>query len=314
MPDVQIDPIEAVAARYPRAAQVVRQMYATSARLLIGQVETLIDRRADAFWAEAERLIGLADAVGGSPLEALLEYTVAYLKEQARYLATREYSHSDFETVRREVYDNSEVMERFYLQGLMLTHAFWPIHFDIHEFFRRQFLPLVPPEGLGAEIGYGHGLYLLDVLAARPGATTRSYDISRCSQNYARRLLRAGGIAESRFDLEIGDVREPLPLDDQSCDWLIFAEVLEHIPDPGFALRELRRCLKPGRPLFATTVIDSNALDHLYQFEDVPAVRALLNDTGFEIVADKTLAVRDYDEKARDPSIDVVFVCIPEDR
>lgn len=299
-----------LAARFPRATALVHEIHALSTPLLARQVEQNIARHGEAFWAEAERLLALAEHLPGAPLAALLDYTVAYLKAQAAFLETDEYSHADFDVVRREVYDNPDVMERFYLLGLLLTHAFWPIHFDIHTFFRREFLPQVPAVGVGAEIGYGHGLYLLEVLTAHPQATTVSFDISRYSQDFAGRLLRAGGIAPCRFDLRLGDVRQPLPLGTRHCEWMICAEVLEHIPDPALALREISRCLAPGGPLFVTTVVDSNALDHLYRFRDVDEVYALLAECGFGLAARRTFAVREYDARTRDPSVDVALVCM----
>jgi SAM-dependent methyltransferase len=301
-----------LAARFPRAATLVHEIRALSTPLLARQVEQNIARHGEAFWAEAERLLTLTEHLPGAPLAALLDYTVAYLKAQAAFLETDEYSHADFDAVRREVYDNPEVMERFYLLGLLLTHAFWPIHFDIHAFFRREFLPRVARRaaaGRGAEIGYGHGLYLLEILTAHPQATTVSFDISRYSQDFAGRLLRAGGIDPCRFDLRLGDVRERLPLGDEQCEWMVCAEVLEHIPDPALALREMSRCLAPGGPLFVTTVVDSNALDHLYRFRDAEDIYALTAECGFTLVARRTFAVHDYDARTRDPSVDVALVC-----
>ena len=60
--------------------------------------------------------------------------------------------------------------------------------------------------------------------------------------------------------------------------------------------------MRRGAPLFATTVLDSNAIDHIYQFASVEEVRASLRETGFEIITERVLRVRDYDANARDPS------------
>jgi ubiquinone/menaquinone biosynthesis C-methylase UbiE len=294
-------------ARYPQAAQVVEDLAPT---LLRGQLERLLATRGEDFWAEAERLVGYAQSLGGTPADSLLEYTVAYLKEQVRFVATGEYSNSDFETARAQVYDNADVMERFYLEGLLLTHAFWPIHFDIHRFFIEEFVSRVGDLGQGVEVGFGHGLYLLDVLSQRSRTQARGYDISNFSLDYAGRLLRHAGIGEERFQLGLTDVREGVPGEDACYDWAIFAEILEHIPDPQAALHELHRVLKPGCPLFATTVMNSNALDHLYLYREVGEVVAQLEEAGFEVVAQRLLRVADYGLDSRDPSEDVALVCI----
>ncbi|HEX3760832.1 MAG TPA: methyltransferase domain-containing protein [Kofleriaceae bacterium] len=312
MADLLLESLETTGPRYPRTAHTIRTILERSPMFLRGQIALLVKDRAAEFWPEAERLITLAEAIGGSPAHSLIEYTVVYLKEQIRFLQTKEYAHSDFETARREVYDNPEVMEKFYLEGLMLTHAFWPIHLDIHAFFRDQFLARVPDAGTGAEFGFGHGLYLHDVLKARPGTRARGYDISEYSKAYAGKLLRHGGIAAERFELGFADVRQPLPARPGEFRWAIFAEIMEHIPDPLASLRFLCACMAPGAPVFVTTVLNSNAIDHLYLFTHTDQVDAMLREAGFEIVAHRAFKVADY-STAKDPSVDVVYVCVPRE-
>jgi hypothetical protein len=310
MTDPLLRALETTGADYPRASAAIRAILERSPMMLKNQLTMLVTARAHEFWPEAERLVALSEAVGGQPAQSLVEYTVTYLKEQIRFLQTREYAHSDFETARREVYDNPEVMEKFYLDGLMLTHAFWPIHLDIHRFFRDEFVRRVPDDGVGAEFGFGHGLYLLDVLLARPRATARGYDISEFSIKYASQLLRHGGVAADRFQLGLADVRVPLPAGPGELRWAMFAEIMEHIPDPLTSLRYLRACMAPGAPVFITTVMNSNAIDHLYLFTEADQVRAMLRDAGFAIQAERELRVADY-STAKDPSIDIVCVCTP---
>jgi hypothetical protein len=310
MSDELVDVIHRAKGAYPEAAHASSELLRLAKNLFQGQLQHLTKQHGDAFWQRAERLTGYSKALGGKPAEALIDYTMAYLKEQVRFLQTGEYSNTDFETVFRDVYDNPEVMEGFYLHGLMLTHAFWPIHFDMHEFFSREFLSRVPDEGTGAEYGFGHGLYLVEVLSHKPQTRARGYDISKYSIDYARKLLAHAGVQANRVEFGFADVRQPFDCPDGQLTWAVFAEIIEHIPDPHTALCELRRCMRRGAPLFATTVIDSNAIDHLFQFKDVAAVRDLLEQTGFEIAADRVLRVSDYGAKVRDPSVDVALVCL----
>lgn len=297
-----------VAQRYPKAAAMVSDLERVG-RLVVGPVAWLIENRGDRFWERVEWLADLEARLEGSPAEALAEYTIMYLKEQMAFQKTGQYSNTDFDEVRKAVYDNPDVMQRFYLEGLMLTHAFWPIHFDIHEFFNREFVERVPDSGIGLEVGFGHGLYLLEVLTRKPGTRTKSFDISPYARTYAARVLEAGGVARHRYELTAADVREPLPAGDASQDWAIFAEVLEHIPDPLGALRDLARCLKPGAPLFATTVLHSNAIDHIYQFESAAEVRGMLSDTGFSVDRECILRVADYGANSTDRTVDLAYVC-----
>jgi hypothetical protein len=309
MPELS-EQIAAAAAQYPQASGLASELMQRARMLFAGQFEHQVRRHGDAFWQQAERLVGYSRALGGDPTLALLEYTHEYLKEQARYLKTGEYSNSDFDEVLRNVYDNPEVMQKFYLDGLMLTHAVWPIHFDMHHFFESEFLTRVPDAGSGVEYGFGHGLYLLEILTNRPNTRARGFDISSYSVDFAGRLLTHGQVESSRFDLGLADVRRPFDVPDGTFSWAVFAEIIEHIPDPKFSLTELRRTMISGAPLFATTVLFSNALDHIYQFKDTDEVRALLRSTGFEIVSERVLSVRDYDSKARDPSVDIALVCV----
>lgn len=308
MAETSTRPVAFESPDHPRATRFIRELLELSPTLLRGQIAFLIERRGEAFWREAERLLELASKWDGSPASSLVEYTVVYLKEQVRFLQTSEYSHQDFETARSQVYDNPEVMEKFYLEGLLLSHAFWPIHFDIHRFFIDEFLSRVPEAGEGAEYGFGHGLYLHDILKARPGATAMGFDISPYSRGFAERLLRAGGIAEDRFRLSFADVRYPLECRDGAYAWAVFAEIMEHIPDPGFSLKELRRCMKPGAPIFITTVVNSNAIDHLYLFRDPDEVRSMVEEAGFDVAAEKHFRVADYAGNAKDPSVDLAYV------
>jgi hypothetical protein len=297
---------------FPAAARLTREVYKMSPTILGSQIPLLDARWGDKFWQRAERLTKLAESIGGHPAESLVEFTVENVKAQAMFVETRNYAQSDFETARREVYDNPQVMEGFYLEGLLMSHAYWPIHFDLHEFFMEEFLPRVPDRGVGAEYAFGHGLYLLEVLQNRPNTRVSGFDLSPYSRKYAGRILEAGGIDSSRYELGFADVREAFPCEDNAYSWAIFAEIIEHIPDPLFSLKELRRALEPGAPLFAVTVVDANAIDHLYQFEDVEAIRSMMREAGFKIVSEKVMRVTDYMASSPDPSIDVALVAVPD--
>ncbi len=83
----------------------------------------------------------------------------------------------------------------------------------------------------------------------------------------------------------VGDIQH-MPLPDQSFDTVFSAEVLEHVPDPDQALREIYRVLKPGGHFVMS-------IPHLMYLHNEPydffrytkyGLRVLLDRAGFEIV------------------------------
>jgi SAM-dependent methyltransferase len=62
----------------------------------------------------------------------------------------------------------------------------------------------------------------------------------------------AAAAAKGRNVLQ-ADVDEPLPFDDASFDGVILKDVLEHVRDPVAVVREVRRVLRPGGRLFASS-------------------------------------------------------------
>lgn len=295
---------------HPRAAALARELLGRAGSIFRQQLRFLLEQRPE-FWPHAERLTRAVQQLGNDPAECLIEYTVTTIKEQLRFLHSGSYGHDDFDAVLAQVYANPEVMKGFYLDGLLLSYAYWPSQLDLYRFFRGELLPRLPAHGLGAEVGFGHGLYLLDILSAQPGLRAQGFDISEHSLSYAARLLAQQGIGAERFQLSLADVRAGFPVPDHSYDWFVFAEILEHIPDPEGALREVRRLVKPGAPVFLTTVMNSNAMDHLYLYTELSQIEAQVSAAGLEIEARQVLRVADYTRDSRDPSSTVALIARP---
>jgi SAM-dependent methyltransferase len=53
--------------------------------------------------------------------------------------------------------------------------------------------------------------------------------------------------------IELHDVKKPLPLEDASVDGVILKDLLEHVPDPVTVVRETHRVLRPGGRVFASS-------------------------------------------------------------
>lgn len=65
---------------------------------------------------------------------------------------------------------------------------------------------------------------------------------------------------------EQADLAAVLPLPDQTADWVLFQDGIEHLPDQLQPLREMNRVLKPGGTLIVTTPNYSNLRSRLSYF------------------------------------------------
>ena len=103
------------------------------------------------------------------------------------------------------------------------------------------------PGQLVADVGCGPGTYQSRI-AAR-GASIIGLDLSEG-------MLRECRTVATQHDHSIALVRadaQALPLATASCDLLLAAQMLYHVPDRELALREMRRVLKPGGRIVLVT-------------------------------------------------------------
>ena len=109
-----------------------------------------------------------------------------------------------------------------------------------------------PAGSMVLEAGSGVGAQTVPLILGSPGARITCLDISTASLAEAEAHVRAAGLPLPRF--RQGDLRA-LPFPDGSFDHAFVCFVLEHLPNPGVALFELRRVLRPGGSL---TVIEGD--------------------------------------------------------
>jgi len=139
------------------------------------------------------------------------------------------------------------------------------------------------------DIGCGEGITLDKIRALFPG----------------RRIIGLDGIIENLFICKkynnqvIGGDAFQLPFKSNIFDCAIFLEVIEHLSDPGTAILEIRRILKPGAKLIIvfpndftfkmarilTLKFKEAAFDagHLMQWSP-KNMRSFLNRHGFEVL------------------------------
>ncbi|HWQ62820.1 MAG TPA: methyltransferase domain-containing protein [Methanospirillum sp.] len=108
-----------------------------------------------------------------------------------------------------------------------------------------------PPGSLVLEAGCGTGAQTVIITSQNPDCRFRSIDISQTSLDFAEeRLRKEAGSCISQVTFEQGDIRN-LPYDDETFDHIFLCFVLEHLPEPGNALKELKRVLKFGGSIMA---------------------------------------------------------------
>jgi len=101
----------------------------------------------------------------------------------------------------------------------------------------------LPPDAPVIEVGCGDGSFTLDL--ARYSSCVTGIDIS--AGQIEENIRRFPGIGFRQHD-----VSERFPFADGEFEAVWCSEVLEHLFDPAFALREMHRILRPGGRLLVT--------------------------------------------------------------
>jgi ArsR family transcriptional regulator len=117
----------------------------------------------------------------------------------------------------------------------------------------------------------------------------------------ARRRLHA----IDNVDLRRGEI-EALPIDDDRLDAATMMLVLHHVPEPGRALAEVARVLKPGGRLLLVDMLPHDRESYRQQMGHVwlgfsePQLNGWLKDAGF---SDSRIVALPPDTKAKGPAL-----------
>lgn len=115
-----------------------------------------------------------------------------------------------------------------------------------------------------------------------------------CGASPYRNLCRIRGALRIGMDVKpqsgtdvLGDALR-VPFRDASFHVVLMSEVIEHVPDPGKALEEVARVLRPGGTLLLTWPFN-------YQMHDVPGDFTRITEFGMEALAGRSgLAIREF--------------------
>jgi len=235
--------------------------------------------------ADLERYVGYCLAAGDTLDELAEAYDLIVkdtLREQIYFKKHGRYRYAKFSDVASSVYMNPDYMGR-YMHGLALTAFLWPNHARLRRYFVEQLRgPAVAPGGRYLEVGPGHGFYFMAALRSGLFASCEGVDISPTSVALTQRLIGSGAFGTFRnWQIEMVDFLEASL--EGPFELVTMGEVLEHVEDPGRFLRRARACALPSGRVFVTTCINSPALDHIFLFESVEHLRAIVAEAGLRV-------------------------------
>ncbi len=119
------------------------------------------------------------------------------------------------------------------------------------------------------EAGCGVGAQTVTLAQNSPEAEIISVDISENSVIEARRKITEAGFKNVTF--QQADIFN-LPFEQESFDHIFLCFVLEHLPNPGEALRSLKNFLKPGGTI---TVIEGDHGSAYFYPENLNSAKAI---------------------------------------
>jgi 2-polyprenyl-3-methyl-5-hydroxy-6-metoxy-1,4-benzoquinol methylase len=247
----------------------------------------------------------LAEAMRG-----LQFHSMEFLKRQIEFSKTGEYKAVDYDTVFKEVYNNAAVMQQ-YLDGLLLTYVAWPNHYRLLNWYRDAYLAKATP-GECLEIGPGHGWLAMWQLRSHPANNFVGLDISPHSVAYTRGCLGTAGFAPERWKVLQADAQKGIADHGKPFDRVVIAEVIEHLAHPEVIVEAALRHSHPGTLFFITTVVNLEAVDHIFLFRKLEEVRDFCEKTcGLKILDQLDLPLKLNLKDMRDEAFEVAVVCRP---
>jgi len=284
--------------RFPSLMKIV-DLISTQNPLQSKRIEVFLDSRDERYYSYAENLCKTLERSFLTTNEDWATAARSYnrtcmdlLREQIRFRKTGSYLINAAGQAHNDIYSQPDIMN-YYMMGLLFSYLFWRNHYDILCFFQ-DYLQTISIEKY-LEIAPGHGLFTIEALKRSPQIEVALMDISQTSLDVTQDLLKTFNADTSKFKTICGDFLKE-PVGEQSMDFVVMGEVLEHVNEAPEFMRRAYRWLKPGGTLFMTTCANCPAFDHVYHFHDVSAIRDLLRGAGFEILRDIALPAENVPE------------------
>lgn len=228
-----------------------------------------------------ERVVSESGIELSQAVEAYAKTCFEFMTLQNQFLKTGHYASSSQSKLEAFIYSKPQAM-KYYLVGLLLTYFWWENHFKIlNYFFENTKMMKIGDSYL--EIGVGHGLFAEFLDLNQPTTRYIGVDISQSSIDLACSI---SSMKKKNATIEylLADATKVGLLPEEWASFAICCEVLEHVEEPKELLHCINLSMVPGGVLFLTTVCNLEAIDHIYQFDDVDSIRNLITHTGFEIL------------------------------
>ncbi len=235
--------------------------------------------RAEAFFSNYDQLLQKEGKDLPFALDCYLRVCEDVIDEQLRFVETGKYSCTSFNEVNNRVYGNPEVMS-YYMHGLLVTQYLWAHHYDILQFFFKNFSAFSADISHVLEVGGGHGLFTNEVISQLSADYNYTMvDISETSIEMSKVFVKSGHV-----DYILQDVYQYES--EQKFDFIIMGEVLEHLEDPLGIMKKLHSLGTDKAIAFITAPCNSPAIDHIYLFRNPNEIIQLFNNAGWEVVND----------------------------
>lgn len=202
-----------------------------------------------------------------------------FLEEDLFFVRHGRYRLQTFAEAYDQVYSRPDYMAR-YVRGILISQIIWRPHGLAFDLFRTEFLPGIPSGGDYLEVGPGHGFFLY-FASQEPLGKIEAWDVSPSSIAETRSALDRLGVTRDIVIVEQDVLVAPTRRDE--FDAAVISEVLEHLEQPGAALKSLHSALRPGGRIFINAPINSPAPDHIYLWRAPDEFTAFVEEQGFEI-------------------------------
>lgn len=201
--------------------------------------------------------------------------------ETRYFLKNGTYRYSSFEETEKLVYSNKEYMSK-YMIGLAISGYLWPNHIRIFHWYQEMLQKLSGDHYL--EVGPGHGRYLCEAVRRSGFKDYDAIDVSETSVEQTRSFINAHLEDEFQRKCNVFKQNAYNYRPSKKYDFIVIAEVLEHLEDPARMLGILSKISSDAAYLYVTVPVNAPAIDHIYLFNSTEEVERMIIDAGYDII------------------------------